>query len=233
MMILDNHLHADMHPGNIFITFQKIPESLHEDIMFLPEPELCRLNRIQDPEEWKREMNLLAEDYAPYLVYVDAGLTSQLSPRHLSNFIDLLKAITDFDGALISHLMVTRSKYPDSVRDFEGFSRAMQLFMDDIKASTFKLKNIQVTDILSFVLHTVRKYHVKIDGDYANVAVAIMLLEGIGRQLEPDMDLLKAAVPFLQEAIRTRIEGDISTTEKSIWAYGKDFVKSYGSKFSF
>jgi aarF domain-containing kinase len=221
-----------MHPGNIFITFQKIPQSIYEEITFLPETELNRLSLIQDSEEWKREMDLLSEDYAPYLVYVDAGLTSQLSPRHLANFIDLFKAITDFDGALISHLMVTRSKYPDSVRDFEGFSKAMQLFMDDIKASTLKLKNIQVTDILSFVLHTVRKYHVKIDGDYANVAVAIMLLEGIGRQLEPEMDLLKAAVPFLQEAIRTRIEGDISTTEKNLWGFWKEISQPNQIKFS-
>jgi aarF domain-containing kinase len=140
----------------------------------------------------------------------------------LENFIDLFKAITEFNGSQISKLMVSRSKYPDSVLDYDGFTRAMQTFMGDIKANTLKLKNIQVSDILSFVLHTVRKHHVKIDGDYANVAVSIMLLEGIGRQLEPDMDLLKAAIPFLQEAIRTRIEGDVSTNEQNIWNFWKE-----------
>jgi aarF domain-containing kinase len=226
MMVLDNHLHADMHPGNIFITFQRIPQSIHEKVSFIPDSEIERLKKIDDNEQWKTEMEIIYSDYSPYLIFVDAGLTTQLSPKHLENFIDLFKAIADYDGFRISKLMVARSKYPDSVLDFDGFSTAMNLFMRDIKAGTMKLKSIQVSDILSFVLRTVRKHHVKIDGDYANVAVAIMLLEGIGRQLEPEMDLLKAAVPFLQEAIRTRISGDVSTNEQNIWDFWKNVRNS-------
>jgi predicted unusual protein kinase regulating ubiquinone biosynthesis (AarF/ABC1/UbiB family) len=32
-----------------------------------------------------------------------------------------------------------------------------------------------------------------------------MLMEGVGKKLEPDMDLLRAAVPFLSQAIKLRI----------------------------
>ena len=56
-----------------------------------------------------------------------------------------------------------------------------------------------------------------------NVAVGLMLIEGIGQALEPDTDLLRASVPFLQEAMRRRMQGDISPNETRL----KGVVKTW------
>ncbi|KAJ3305732.1 hypothetical protein HDV03_001140 [Kappamyces sp. JEL0829] len=188
MLILDNHVHADLHPGNIIVTFQ------NDENKFLSRDRVKKLNKLTTESEWVRGMEELREEgYSPYVFYIDAGLTTSLSPKHLSNFIDLFKAVTEFDGSLISRLMVERSESPGLVIDFEGFSASMQSFMGDIKHSALKLKQIEVSDILGFVFSIVRKHHVKLDSEFANIAVALLLVEGIGQQLEPDMDLLKAS----------------------------------------
>ncbi|KAJ3251718.1 hypothetical protein HK103_002173 [Boothiomyces macroporosus] len=217
MLILDNHLHADLHPGNIIISFQ----SKFDPELFLDDTHIDRIAKSKNKEEWKQALLEIHQDYNPYLYYIDAGLVSQLSVQHFSNFIDLFKAITDFDGNLISKLMVERSRTPNTVIDFKGFSEAMKQFMIRIKENAFALKHIQVTEILTFVFDIVRKHHVKIEGDFANVGVAIILLEGVGKQLEPDLDLLKASVPFLSKAIKNRVQGDVSKTELGVWNYLK------------
>jgi aarF domain-containing kinase len=211
MLILDNHLHTDLHPGNILVTFQ------HRESGELLQPEqLDSLKMINTQNDWVAALkNLQDRDYGPFVLYLDAGLTSSLSTVHLTNFIDLFKAITEFNGGLISSLMVQRSKNPSSVIDFDNFSASMQSFMDRIRRNSLRLNQINVSDILQYVFTTVRKHHVKIDSEFANIGVAIMLLEGIGHQLEPDMDLLHGAIPFLNLAIRLRMKGG----EKGFWEY--------------
>jgi predicted unusual protein kinase regulating ubiquinone biosynthesis (AarF/ABC1/UbiB family) len=54
---------------------------------------------------------------------------------------------------------------------------------------------------------------VEIEGDFANIAVGLMLIEGLGQQLDPEMDLLKASVPFLKEAVKRRLDGEVSKNE--------------------
>jgi len=45
----------------------------------------------------------------------------------------------------------------------------------------------------------VRQHHVRLEGDFVNVVISILLLEGIGRSLNPDMDLLSSSLPILRE----------------------------------
>ena len=43
-------------------------------------------------------------------------------------------------------------------------------------------------------------HHVRIETHFVSVVIAIGVLEGIGRTLDPDLDILAAAVPFLLRA---------------------------------
>ena len=225
MMLLDNHLHADLHPGNILVNFQNVNGE------FLSEAQVYRLAQMPDRDEWNMAMeNMYNQDFKPYLFYLDAGLTCSLEPPHLKNFIDLFSAIIEFDGSLISSLMVERSKTPWSVVDFDEFAKSMQNFMDDIKKNTFSLQRMEVSDILHFVFSTVRRHHVKIDGEFANLGVAIMLMEGVGKRLDDQMDLLKASVPFLREAVKLRLQGHISENERGFVSYWKSEIKKLWGK---
>ena len=221
-MILDNHLHADLHPGNIMVSF-KTKRKLFERETMIPTEKLEELKQIKSHEQWSKAIDSILQDYEPYLYYVDAGLCSKLSPSHWSNFIDLFKAVTEFDGPRISKLMVERSNHPDSVIDFTTFSKKLTVFINEVKHGVLTLNKFNVGEILTFMMNTVREHQVKIDGEFANLVVAIFIIEGIGKRLEPDTDLLNASVPFLTEAIRLRLKGNVSQTEDAL----KQLIQDY------
>ncbi len=63
--------------------------------------------------------------------------------------------------------------------------------------SKLSLSKIDVSDLLTRVFNVLRHHQVKLEPNFTSVIISIMVLEGLGRTLDPDMDLLWAAAPFL------------------------------------
>jgi aarF domain-containing kinase len=47
------------------------------------------------------------------------------------------------------------------------------------------------------ILTTTRKHGVHLEGGFSTLLVGTIVLEGLGRQLDPDINFLEEAVPFL------------------------------------
>jgi aarF domain-containing kinase len=139
------------------------------------------------------------QGYQPELVFIDAGLVTRLEGQNRQNFLELFGAITRFDGYEAGRLMVERCRAPELVIDEEEFALRMQHLVLSVKSQTFSLAKIRIADVLSEVLNNVRRHHVKMEADFVNTVISILLLEGIGRQLDPNMDLFKSAVPILRQ----------------------------------
>ena len=219
MLLLDNFVHADLHPGNIMVKFYKpttktILQSLWA--RFVDEPELdqasqeggsrsaeiChRLRDVShDHEAWHDELEKLDDaGYQPEIVLLDTGLVTTLDGDNRKNFVELFKAVAEFDGYKAGKLMVERCKSPELVTDAETFALKIQHLVLSVKSRTFSLAQIRISDILSEVLKAVRTHHVRLEGEFVNTVISILLLEGIGRQLDPDMDLFKGALPILRQ----------------------------------
>jgi aarF domain-containing kinase len=94
--------------------------------------------------------------------------------------------------------MVERCRTPELVDDEETFAVKIQHLASKVKAQTFSLSNIKVADVLLNVLTAVREHHVKMEADFINTILSILILEGIGRQLNPELDLFQSALPILR-----------------------------------
>ena len=216
MLLLDNFTHADLHPGNIMIKFYKpTASSMLRDAFTrilsrfdsdyargaakgAPTPDqqvdqdvVDRLRPLRhDPDQWLAELEKLdALGYQPELVFIDAGLTVELSPVNRRNFIELFSAIAQFDGELAGHLMVERCRSPDLVKDGDVFALKMENLVASVKKQSFSLANIRIGDVLAQVLNNVREHQVKMEPDFVNTVISILLLEGIGRTLDGNMDV--------------------------------------------
>ena len=212
MLLIDNFIHADLHPGNIMVRFYE-PEQL--DLAFgrhkqsedpssghdVTEQILQRLRPYKHkPEQWIEQLARIdSEGYRPQLIFIDTGLVTSLSATNRRNFLDLFKAVAEFDGYRAGRLMVERCRQPDAVIEPEIFALKMQHLVLGVKSRTFALGNIKIGDILNQVLTMVRAHHVRLEGDFVNVVLSILLLEGIGRNLDPELDLFRSALPILRQ----------------------------------
>lgn len=173
------------------------------------------------PEEWiERLEQLNTEGYEPQLIFIDAGLVTSLDDTNRRNFLDLFQAVAEFDGYKAGKLMIERCRTPEFAIDEETFALKMQHLVLSVKSKTFSLAKIKISDILTDVLTAVRQHHVKLEGDFVNTVISILLLEGIGRQLDPNMDLFKSALPILRQLGRqmgTR-EAIAAVPKGNIWA---------------
>lgn len=217
MLILDNFIHSDLHPGNIFVRFFKINND-DEELILSPEDnkevtldmqtittELLRIDRNNTKNKNYDKLllsfsKLYDEGYQPEVCYLDTGLVTELNERDRVNFLELFKALSMFDGFKAGELMVERSRDPESAIDREIFALKTQRLVSTVKDRTFTLGNISIGDLLDKMLSMVRQHHVKMEPDFVNVVVAILLLEGIGRQLDPELDLFASAIPILRRA---------------------------------
>jgi aarF domain-containing kinase len=152
------------------------------------------------PDAWRERLQSLHDDgYLPELVFIDAGLVTTLDEQNRQNFLDLFRAVAEFDGYRAGQLMVEHCRTPDLVIDKETFALKMQHIVLNVKRKTFSLGKVKISDILTDVLRAVRQHHVKMEGDFINTVISMLLLEGIGRQLDPKLDLLKSALPILRQ----------------------------------
>ena len=232
MLLLDNFIHADLHPGNIMVRFYQpktldLPLGRHkqsEDPNIgadVTEEVLEALRPFRrKPTEWRAKLEQIDhEGYRPQLIFIDTGLVTSLNSTNRTNFLDLFKAIAEFDGYRAGHLMIERCRQPEAVVDGEVFALKMQHLVLSVKSRTFALGNVKIGDILNQVLGMVRTHHVRMEGDFVNVVISILLLEGIGRSLDPGLDLFRSALPILRqlgaqggraELVKNLREGDLS-----------------------
>ncbi|KAF9786176.1 ABC1-domain-containing protein [Thelephora terrestris] len=242
MLLLDNFVHADLHPGNIMVKLSKplttwdvlsniwaslmnkVPEKLET-----PAPDwddiFHKLNHVKhSPAQWRSELSeLRSQGYIPEVVFIDAGLTNTLDSIDRKNFLDLFRAIAEFDGYRSGKLMVERCRTPHLVVDEETFALKMQHIVLNVKRKTFSLGQIKISDILSDVLKAVRDHHVKMEADFVNTVISTLLLEGIGRQLDPELDLFKSSLPILRQL------GRQMTSEQSLESMKDLHTGSFGT----
>ena len=192
MMILDNFTHADLHPGNIFVRFVKSDAYKHsssESSKFEIDKLTTKLNGL-NPDELNQELNnMVTERYNPQLCFIDAGLVTELNDQNRFNFISLFNALAQFDGYKAGELMIERSKTPETAVNKELFKLKVERLVNKVKERTFTLGSVSIGDLLDNMLGMVRSHHVRMEGDFVSIVVAILILEGICRQLDPEIDL--------------------------------------------
>lgn len=133
------------------------------------------------------------------LCLIDAGIVAELSADDRRNFIDLFRAVVLNDGVTVGQLMIERSRHGTCI-DREGFMNSMKTVVSEVNASGLSLGRMGISSLLQRVLALCYVHQVKLESRYASVIIAIGILEGLGRRLDPDIDILQIAMPYILKA---------------------------------
>lgn len=169
MIFVDNFVHADLHPGNILVQGAEACDKL---VAAAPPASPLRL------------------------VLLDAGIVARLQAADLRNFRAVFLAVALGQGQKVAELILHHAR-ANECRDVEGFKAEMAALVAQAREQTVTLEKLQVSSLLANVFKLLMTHKVKLESNFASIVFAIMVLEGLGRSLDPKLDILDTAKPFL------------------------------------
>ena len=172
-----NFFHADMHPGNIFVS----PQGQY--------------------------------------IAVDFGIMGTLSPDDQRYLAENFLAFFNRDYRRVAELHLESGWVPPDTR-VDEFESAIRTVCEP--NFNRPLKDISFGQVLLRLFQTARRFNMEVQPQLVLLQKTLLNIEGLGRQLYPDLDLWKTAKPYLErwmsEQIGTRAFVRRLQTNLPIWS---------------
>ncbi|HVX96740.1 MAG TPA: AarF/UbiB family protein [Polyangia bacterium] len=137
------------------------------------------------------------------LALLDLGLVGELDGPHRRGFTKFFAAWAQRDGDTMARLMYEMSanaheraagQGPADPEAFERYRAAIIEFVGRYWGQ--RLGEVQVGKVLFDMLGILRRHRVRVNPTFTIVNIAIAVTEGIGKQLDPELDLMAEALPY-------------------------------------
>ncbi len=160
----DSFFHADMHPGNIFVSYEH-PEN-------------------------------------PKYIGIDCGIVGTLNREDKRYLAENFVAFFNRDYRKVAQLHVDSGWVPieTSIEEFESAIRT-------VCAPIFEkpLAEISFGQVLLNLFNTARRFNMQVQPQLVLLQKTLLYIEGLGRQLYPQLDLWKTAKPFLEQWLKQQM----------------------------
>ncbi|WP_150304493.1 ubiquinone biosynthesis regulatory protein kinase UbiB [Pseudomonas saliphila] len=160
----DSFFHADMHPGNIFVS--------------------------------------RSHPWQPQYIAIDFGIVGSLNPEDQDYLARNLLAFFKRDYRRVAQLHIDSGWVPAGTRVNE-FEAAIRSVCEPIFARP--LKDISFGQLLLRLFQVARRFNMEIQPQLVLLQKTLLNIEGLGRQLYPDLDLWSTAQPYLERWMRERM----------------------------
>ncbi|MBA3818954.1 MAG: AarF/ABC1/UbiB kinase family protein [Deltaproteobacteria bacterium] len=140
--------------------------------------------------------NLLV-DADDKIVILDLGLVAELDEPARRAFAQYFAGWAGGDGTVMARLMAQLS---NGVPDYAAYESEVVAFVKRYHGKP--LGEVQVSTVAFDMFNILRRHRVRVNPIYTMCNVAIAVTEGIGKQLDPSLDLVQEAVPFFAELHR-------------------------------
>lgn len=160
----DSFFHGDMHPGNIFVSFEH-PEN-------------------------------------PQYIGIDCGIVGSLNKEDKRYLAENFIAFFNRDYRKVAELHVDSGWVPPDT-NVEDFEFAIRTVCEPIFEKP--LAEISFGHVLLNLFNTARRFNMEVQPQLVLLQKTLLYIEGVGRQLYPQLDLWKTAKPFLEEWIKDQV----------------------------
>ncbi|TCK01427.1 2-octaprenylphenol hydroxylase [Volucribacter psittacicida] len=154
----DSFFHADMHPGNIFVSEQ----------------------HPQDPQ----------------YIGIDCGIVGRLNEHDKRYLAECFVAFFNRDYRRVAEMHVKSGWTPEDT-NIDEFEQAFREVCEPIFAKP--LAEISFGQVLLNLFNTARRFNMQVQPQLVLLQKTLLYIEGLGRQLYPQLDLWQTAKPFLQD----------------------------------
>ncbi|MGH8377867.1 MAG: AarF/UbiB family protein, partial [Gammaproteobacteria bacterium] len=137
----------------------------------------------------------------PRYVAVDFGIVGTLDPRDQQYLAENFLAFFKRDYLRVAELHVESGWVPAGTRVNE-FESAIRTVCEPI--FNRPLKDISFGQLLVRLFQTARRFNMTVQPQLVLLQKTLLNIEGLGRELYPDLDLWKTAKPFLEDWVRAQ-----------------------------
>lgn len=160
----DCFFHADMHPGNIFVS-----------------------------REYPKE---------PQYICIDFGIMGTLNQTDQYYLAENLLAFFNRDYLKVAMLHIASGWVPKNTRP-EDFASAIRTVCEPIFEKP--LKDISFGLLITRLFQVARRFHMIVQPQLILLQKTLLAVEGLGRQIYPDLDLWQTAKPFLEKWVKQQM----------------------------
>nr|WP_026339413.1 ubiquinone biosynthesis regulatory protein kinase UbiB [Psychromonas ossibalaenae] len=160
----DSFFHADMHPGNVFVSYEH-------------------------PED-------------PLWIGIDCGIVGTLNNEDKRYLAENFLAFFNRDYRQVAQLHVDSGWVPPET-PVEEFEFAIRAVCEPIFEKP--LSEISFAQVLINLFNTARRYNMKVQPQLVLLQKTLLYIEGLGRQLYPQLDLWDTAKPFLENWMKEQV----------------------------
>jgi ubiquinone biosynthesis protein len=160
----DSFFHADMHPGNIFVS-RNTPEN-------------------------------------PQYIGIDCGIVGTLNKEDQRYLAENFVAFFNSDYRKVATLHVDSGWVPSDT-NVDEFEFAIRQVLEPLFAKP--LAEISFGHVLVSLFETARQFNMQVQPQLVLLQKTLLYIEGLGRQLYPQLDLWKTAKPFLENWLKEQM----------------------------
>lgn len=137
----------------------------------------------------------------PVYALFDLGMVGRLSPRMRDLTIDLMVAAArhDYDGIADAMYAIAN---PTKKIDMHAYRSEVALLAERYLGK--QLRDIELSSLVYDLVGTATRYGLEVPADFMLVGKALITIEGVGKEIAPDFDILKESQPFFLELLKKR-----------------------------
>jgi len=145
--------------------------------------------------------NLLALDDGR-LCFLDWGMTGRLTQDLRHHLIELLQALILKDSEALIRLIPYLSADVPSDINLNRLERDLLDLIDSYYG--LSLKEIQIGEVVLALMNLLNEHRLRIRSDFALMSRALLALEGLGKDLVPDFNLVEESKDLMEELVKDR-----------------------------
>jgi ubiquinone biosynthesis protein len=144
---------------------------------------------------------ILGTPESPVIGLIDVGMVGRLSPELRERTIDLMIAAVRNDPYAVADALyeIGRPTQKVDMREYRGYVATLAE-----KYLGKPIAQIEVAALIGDLVHGALKYGIEIPTDFMLVGKALMTIEGIGKQLDPNLDIMGEAAPHFAALLKRR-----------------------------
>ena len=128
------------------------------------------------------------------VTFIDLGMVGRIDPQRRNALAGMIMALARGDGRTVARYMYEGSPRKQ-VKDYGAYEAAVVELVRETSQKT--VAEMEHAVFIAQVMEVLRRHRLQADAAFTTINIAMIVVEGLGKKLDPDLDLFTFIQPYL------------------------------------